>query len=67
MARTTWWTADPLLNLAPVAGFQVRRANDDAALAQITYLTSADMQAGGLPSPLKVVADAPGRGLELGL
>jgi hypothetical protein len=43
MAPTTRWTAEPLLDLAFVAGFQVRRANDGAALAQTTHLTSADI------------------------
>ena len=44
MALATWWTADPQMDLAPVAGFQVRLANDDAALAHITHLTHADIQ-----------------------
>ena len=30
MALATWWTSDPLMELTPVADFQVRLAADDA-------------------------------------
>src|SRR5947209_9091777 len=44
MALATWWTDDPLTDLAPLADFHVRVADDDAALAHLTHLTRADIQ-----------------------
>ena len=38
MALATWWASDPLLDLTPVADFQVRLATDDAQLATINQI-----------------------------
>jgi GNAT superfamily N-acetyltransferase len=53
MALATWWASDPLLDLTPLANFQVRLAKDDAELATINRITLAEVaqrrRAGHLP------------------
>jgi GNAT superfamily N-acetyltransferase len=53
MALATWWASDPLMELAPLAGFHVRPAADDAQLAAINRITIAEVEqrrrAGHLP------------------
>jgi GNAT superfamily N-acetyltransferase len=53
MALATWWASDPLLDLSPLANFQVRLAKDDAELATINRITLAEVEqrrlAGHLP------------------
>lgn len=41
MALATWWTGDPVVDIAPMRDFQARLADDDATLAQLTGLTRA--------------------------
>lgn len=43
MALATWWASDTLMDLTPLADFQVRRATDDAQLATINHLTMAEV------------------------
>jgi len=43
MALATWWTSDPLLDLTPLANFQVRLATDDAQLATINCISMAEV------------------------
>jgi GNAT superfamily N-acetyltransferase len=43
MALATWWKADPLLNLTPLADFHIRLAEDDAELVQVNRLTLAQV------------------------
>jgi hypothetical protein len=35
MALATWWKNDALMDLTPLADFQVRLADDDTVLAKI--------------------------------
>ena len=53
MALATWWASDPLLDLTPLANFQVRQAADDAQLANINQISVAEVaqrrHAGHLP------------------
>ncbi len=53
MALATWWASDPLMDLTPVSGFQVRLSADDAQLATINHITVAEVenrrQAGHVP------------------
>lgn len=53
MALATWWASDPLMDLTPLADFQVRLATDDAQLATINQLSVAEVaqrrRAGHLP------------------
>jgi len=53
MALATWWASDPLLDLTPLADFQVRLATDDAQLATINHIPVAEVaqrrRAGHLP------------------
>ncbi len=53
MSLATWWTSDALMDLAPVSGFQIRLAADDAQLAAINHISVAEVeqrrQAGHLP------------------
>ena len=53
MALATWWASDPLMDLTPLADFQVRLAGDDARLAAINRITVAEVEqrrsAGHLP------------------
>jgi GNAT superfamily N-acetyltransferase len=44
MALATWWKADPLMDLTPLADFQVRLADDNAELARINRLTLAQVE-----------------------
>lgn len=44
MALATWWTGDPAVDIPPMADFEVRRADDDAALARLTGLTQAEVE-----------------------
>ncbi len=44
MALATWWTGDSIVALPPVADFEVRRAADDVALAQLTGLPRAEVE-----------------------
>jgi GNAT superfamily N-acetyltransferase len=53
MALATWWASDALLDLSPLANFQVRLSEDDAELATINRITLAEVAqrrlAGHLP------------------
>jgi GNAT superfamily N-acetyltransferase len=53
MALATWWAADPLMDLAPITGFQVYMATDKEQLAAINHITLAEVeerrQAGHVP------------------
>ena len=53
MALTTWWASDRLMDLTPLAGFQVQLSADDARLAAINRITVAEVEqrrrAGHLP------------------
>jgi GNAT superfamily N-acetyltransferase len=53
MALATWWASDPLMDLAPLANFDVRRPADDARLATINQITVMEVEqrrrAGHLP------------------
>jgi hypothetical protein len=43
MALATWWTSDPLMDLASLSNFQVRPSADDAQLATLNQLTVAEV------------------------
>lgn len=43
MALATWWASDALMDLTPLANFQVRLATDDAQLATINQITVAEV------------------------
>lgn len=53
MALATWWASDPLMDLTPISGFQVRLSTDDAQLATINHISVAEVKqrrrAGHLP------------------
>ena len=53
MALATWWASDRLMDLTPLADFQVRLATDDAQLATVNQLSVAEVaqrrRAGHLP------------------
>ena len=53
MALATWWASDPLMDLTPLADFQVRLATDDAQLATVNQLSVVEVaqrrRAGHLP------------------
>jgi GNAT superfamily N-acetyltransferase len=44
MALATWWTSDPLMDLASLSNFQVRPSADDAQLATLNQLTVAEVE-----------------------
>jgi GNAT superfamily N-acetyltransferase len=44
MALATWWTSDPLMDLASLSKFQVRLAADDAQLVAINQLTAVEVE-----------------------
>lgn len=44
MALATWWATDTLIDLPPLASFQVELARDDAQLAALNRLTGAEIE-----------------------
>ena len=44
MALATWWASDPLMDLTPLANFQVRLATDDARLATLNHIPVAEVE-----------------------
>ncbi|MBK9121905.1 MAG: GNAT family N-acetyltransferase [Chloroflexi bacterium] len=44
MALATWWASDPLLQLAPLPGFQVALAGDDEHLAALNRISVANVK-----------------------
>ena len=45
MALATWWTTDPLPDVAPLPGFRVSMAVDDAALSRLNGIPLAEVRA----------------------